>query len=100
MSITTKEEKTVKQGALVLRAINHPLRKQIYNHLVQNPKQPVNVLYKHFRIEQTVASQMLGILREAGFVTTERQGKFVLYSANTERLSQVLAQCQILNNQN
>jgi DNA-binding transcriptional ArsR family regulator len=41
------------------------------------------------RLEQSVASQHLAILRKAGFVKTDRDGKFIYYSVNTERLEEL-----------
>jgi DNA-binding transcriptional ArsR family regulator len=41
------------------------------------------------RLEQSVASQHLAILRKAGFVITERDGKFIYYTVNYKRVEQV-----------
>jgi DNA-binding transcriptional ArsR family regulator len=41
------------------------------------------------RLEQSVASQHLAILRRAGVVDTNRQGKFIYYTLNHERLAQI-----------
>lgn len=49
----------------------------------------VTELYVKLRLEQSVASQHLAILRKAGFVKTERDGKFIYYSVNTDRLQEV-----------
>ena len=38
------------------------------------------------RLEQSVASQHLAVLRKAGFVTTTRDGKFIYYSVNAGRM--------------
>jgi len=40
-------------------------------------------------LEQSVASQHLAILRRAGVVITERQGKFIYYSLDKDRLNQI-----------
>lgn len=80
---------TLKKVALVLRAINHPLRQQLLKLLHQHRRMAVSELYKKLHLEQSVASQHLAILRRAGFVTTEREGKFVFYSVNYARLKQV-----------
>ncbi|MCH5689900.1 hypothetical protein LWM68_40125 [Niabella sp. W65] len=37
-------------------------------------------------MEQSVASQHLAILRKADFVKTERDGKFIYYTVNTQRM--------------
>ena len=41
------------------------------------------------RLEQSVASQHLAILRKAGIVSTQRDGKFIYYSVNFKRLEEI-----------
>ncbi|MDB5252698.1 MAG: helix-turn-helix transcriptional regulator, partial [Flaviaesturariibacter sp.] len=63
---------TLKKAALVLRAVNHKLRQQILKLIHQKGKITVTEIYVKLRLEQSVASQHLAILRKAGFVTTIR----------------------------
>jgi DNA-binding transcriptional ArsR family regulator len=49
----------------------------------------VTEIYVKLRLEQSVASQHLAILRKAGFVKTDRDGKFIYYSVNAERLDEL-----------
>jgi DNA-binding transcriptional ArsR family regulator len=79
----------LKKAALILRAINHKLRQQILKLIHQNGKMTVTEIYVKLRLEQSVASQHLAILRKAGFVNTVRDGKFIYYSVNYERLDQI-----------
>ena len=79
----------VKKGALILRAINHKLRLQILKQIDEHEKITVTELYVKLRLEQSVASQHLAILRKAGFVTTVRDGKFIYYSINPKRFKEV-----------
>ena len=79
----------LKKAALVFRAINHKLRQQIIKFINQNGKITVTQIYVKLRLEQSVASQHLAILRRAGFVTTERDGKFIYYSVNHSRIAEV-----------
>jgi ArsR family transcriptional regulator, virulence genes transcriptional regulator len=79
----------VKKAALVLRALNHKLRQQIIKMLDENSKMTVTDLYIQLRLEQSVASQHLAILRRAGIVKTERDGKFIYYKVNEERVIQI-----------
>lgn len=79
----------LKKAALVLRSLNHPVRQQILAILHRQERVTVTALYMQLRIEQSVASLQLGILRRAGFVATRRQGRFVYYSVNYHRLSTV-----------
>jgi DNA-binding transcriptional ArsR family regulator len=79
----------LKKAALILRAINHKLRQQILKLIHQKEKITVTEIYVKLRLEQSVASQHLAILRKAGFVTTTRDGKFIYYSVNHQRLTEV-----------
>ncbi len=79
----------LKKAALVLRAVNHKLRQQILKQIDEQGRITVTDLYVRLRLEQSVASQHLAILRKAGFVRTERDGKFIYYSVNTKRLQEL-----------
>jgi DNA-binding transcriptional ArsR family regulator len=57
--------------------------------LDENKKMTVTDLYVQLRLEQSVASQHLAILRRVGIVKTTRDGKFIYYSVNNERLQQI-----------
>ncbi|MBK5271159.1 MAG: helix-turn-helix transcriptional regulator [Bacteroidia bacterium] len=79
----------VKKAGLIIRAVNHKLRQQILKLIDENGKITVTELYVKMRLEQSVASQHLAILRKAGFVKTVRDGKFIYYSVNTDRLKEL-----------
>lgn len=79
----------LKKAALVLRSMNHKLRQQMIKLLDENDKMTVTEIYVKLRLEQSVASQHLAILRRAGIVTTVRDGKFIFYSVNYERVAEV-----------
>lgn len=79
----------LKKAALVLRAINHKLRQQILKLISEHDRMTVTEIYVKLRLEQSVASQHLAILRKAGFVNTLRDGKFIYYSVSAERLVEV-----------
>jgi len=80
----------LKKGALILRALNHKLRQQIIRLLDENKKLTVTEIYVHLRLEQSVASQHLAILRRAGIVKTQRDGKFIYYIINHDRLGEIM----------
>jgi DNA-binding transcriptional ArsR family regulator len=79
----------LKKAALVLRAINHKLRQQILKLIAETQKITVTDIYVKLRLEQSVASQHLSILRKAGFVITIREGKYIFYSINKERITEI-----------
>lgn len=79
----------VKKAALVLRALNHKLRQQIIKTIHEHKRLTVTELYVKLRLEQSVASQHLAILRKTGIVTTQRDGKFIFYRINTPRIESI-----------
>ncbi len=80
----------LRKAVLVLRAVNHKLRQRIIELLEENESMTVTDIYIKLRLEQSVASQHLAILRRAGVVLTERQGKFIFYSLDKDRLNQIM----------
>ena len=76
----------IKKSAMVLRALNHKLRQQVIKTIHENKRLTVTQLYVKLRLEQSVASQHLAILRKAGIVSTERDGKFIFYAINFSRI--------------
>ncbi|PWT77102.1 MAG: transcriptional regulator [Bacteroidetes bacterium] len=80
----------LKKAAMILRALNHKLRQQIVRILDENKRLTVTELYIQLRLEQSVASQHLAILRRAGIVKTERDGKFIHYTISHERIADIM----------
>ena len=78
-----------KKAALVLRAMNHKLRQQMIKLLDESERMTVTEIYVKLRLEQSVASQHLAILRRAGIVITQRDGKFIYYAVNYPRVAEV-----------
>ena len=79
---------SVKKAALILRALNHKLRQQLLKLIEEEKKITVTEIYVRLRLEQSVASQHLAILRKAGIVNTERDGKFIFYTVNYKRIDE------------
>ncbi len=80
-----------KKTAAILRAVNHKLRQTMLKLLNDNAKMTVTEMYVKLRIEQSVASQHLAILRRANIVLTKREGKFIFYSVNYARIVELSA---------
>ena len=80
---------TLRRAVLTLRAVNHPLRKQILALIESRKKMPVTDVYAKLKLEQSVASQHLAILRRAEIVKTQRDGKFIYYSVNKKRVAEI-----------
>ena len=79
----------LKKSAMILRALNHKLRQQLLKLIDEQQKITVTEIYINLRLEQSVVSQHLAILRRAGIVSTKREGKFIFYSLNYKRLQEI-----------
>ena len=79
----------VKKASLILRSVNHKLRQQIIQLINENGQMTVTEIYVKLRLEQSVASQHLAILRRSNIVKTTREGKFIWYTVNHDRLQEV-----------
>ena len=80
---------TLRETVVILRAVNHPIREAIMEMLQEKENMKVTDIYVKLRLEQSVASQHLAILRKAGVVNTERQGKFIYYNLNETRVAEI-----------
>lgn len=83
---TTIDQQGLKISAEVLRALAHPLRMKILEFIDRNKEINVNKIYSTLDLEQSITSQHLRILRSAGLVETERNGKFIYYSLRYGKL--------------
>lgn len=79
----------VKEAAETIRSFNHPIRLQIVDLLEKNNRLTVTDIYVKLRVEQSVASQHLAILRKAGVLDTERNGKYIHYFLNKSRIDHI-----------
>lgn len=80
---------SIKKASLILRSLNHKLRQEILKIISEENKITVTEIYVKLRLEQSVASQHLAILRKAGIVSTQREGKFIYYTINTSRIEAI-----------
>lgn len=79
----------LRKSALILRAVNHKLRQEMIRLIHKQEKMTVTEIYVKLRLEQSVASQHLALLRRAGVVVTSRNGKYIFYSIDTERIDEI-----------
>ena len=82
-------EKNLKAASGILRAIAPPLRLRIMEYIDKNERINVNKIYNALKLEQSITSQHLRILRNAGQVTAERDGKFIQYTLNYDKIDSV-----------
>ncbi|MFN0213049.1 MAG: ArsR/SmtB family transcription factor [Saprospiraceae bacterium] len=71
----------------ILRALAHPLRMSIIK-VIHDKDGGANVgeIFSALKIEQSIASQHLRVLRQAGLVKTRRDRKFIYYTLDYERI--------------
>jgi DNA-binding transcriptional ArsR family regulator len=65
------------------------MRQEILQQMHREGRMSVTFLYKEMRIEQSIASQHLAILRKAGLVLSERNGKHKFYSVNYQQVKRL-----------
>lgn len=88
-ALRTMDYLKIKKAALVLRALNHKLRQLILKTIDEHKRITVTEIYVKLRLEQSVASQHLAILRKAEIVNTVREGKFIFYTINENRIADI-----------
>ena len=87
--VTFHNEK-LRVSSELMRALAHPLRLRILAFIDRHGTINVNKIYGALKIEQSITSQHLRILRNAGVLRAERDGKFIFYSLDKERLAQIM----------
>lgn len=73
----------------VFKALNDPIRRDILKHLRERDL-TAGEIADRFNISKPSISHHLEILRNAGLVTSDKQGQFICYSINTTVLDEML----------
>lgn len=73
----------------IFKALNDPIRRDILKYLREQDLTAGEIADK-FDISKPSISHHLDILRNAGLVTSEKQGQFIYYSINTTVLDDML----------
>jgi ArsR family transcriptional regulator len=84
--VTFQQEKLTMSTEL-MRALAHPLRLKILEFLDQNKNIQVNQIYNTLKIEQSIASQHLRILKNAGVLVADKDGKYMHYTIDYQKVS-------------
>lgn len=88
------EQSKLDGAASVFRAIAHPLRLTILAFIDQKEEVNVNKIYNTLKLEQSITSQHLRILRQAELVETVREGKFIRYGVNYDKVRFIVEQME------
>jgi len=79
----------IRKSVLVLRAVNHKVRQEMIRMIDREGRMTVTDLHLKLRLEQSVTSQHLALLRRAGAVFTSRDGKFIYYYVDHQRMKEI-----------
>ncbi len=87
--VTFNNEK-LQYSAELMRALAHPLRLKILEFIDSHGIINVNKIYNSLNLEQSITSQHLRIMRLAGVLHAQRDGKFIRYSINYKVVSKAV----------
>ncbi len=76
-------------SAELLRALSHPVRLKILSFISKNKEVNVNTIYRELKLEQSITSQHLKILRDNDLVTSAREGKMVFYTIEFPKIKAI-----------
>jgi len=93
----TASDEHLNTSAGIMRALAHGLRLRMIGVIDSKEEACVNEIYETLQIEQSVASQHLRILRQAELVQTRRDGKFIYYSLNYDRMLKAEGSAAVLS---
>ncbi|MBK6362877.1 MAG: winged helix-turn-helix transcriptional regulator [Saprospiraceae bacterium] len=74
---------------LLFKALNDPIRRDILD-LLKEKDMSAGDIAEHFNIGKPTISHHLDLLKQAGLVTSEKQGQFIIYSICTTVLDEIL----------
>lgn len=83
------EIKNLDKAILLLKSIKHPLRKDILKLIDSKKEFTVTEIYKKLQLEQSVVSQHLAILRTNKIVTKSKEGRFIRYKVNHDKIAEI-----------
>lgn len=90
MNISTLTPEQLEKAASMLKAIAHPMRIAILNHLEEGKSLTVTEIHELLGIEQSTTSHHLGILKDKGVLNSKREGKNTYYSLRNDNLSNIV----------
>lgn len=88
-SVPAMNATAFKAATMITRAVNHRLRRQIISLLDENKRMHVSDIYAKLKLQQSVTSQHLALMRRAGIVVTNREGRNIYYGLNYKRIAEV-----------
>lgn len=74
---------------ITLKALADPIRREILNMLKKGPL-PAGEISGRFPVSGAAVSRHLSVLKEAGLVRDQREGKFIYYELNASVLEEIM----------
>lgn len=72
-----------------LKALADPIRREILN-LLKKGKMSAGEITDHFEVTGASISRHLSVLKDAGLIRDEREGKFIIYELNASVLEEIM----------
>lgn len=90
MNISNLTPDQLEKASNMLKAIAHPLRIAILNHLEKGKKLTVTEIHELLNTEQSTTSHHLGILKDKGVLASQREGKNTYYYLKHDNFSSIV----------
>jgi DNA-binding transcriptional ArsR family regulator len=90
MKITALTPAQLEKASIMLKAIAHPIRIAILNHLEEGKKLSVSQLHELLNIEQSTTSHHLGIMKDRGILVSKREGKKIFYYIKDDSFNKII----------
>ncbi|MBL0190371.1 MAG: helix-turn-helix transcriptional regulator [Saprospiraceae bacterium] len=70
----------------LMRALAHPVRLKILEFIDRHKSINVNKIYSTLKLEQSITSQHLKIMKDVGLLECSKEGKYVHYSISYDKV--------------
>jgi len=90
MKIKDLSSEQLERAANMFKAIAHPMRIAILNYLDDGKKLNVTEIHELLNIEQSTTSHHLGILKDKGVLSSQRQGKYTYYYLKYDNIANII----------
>lgn len=93
-TLTPEMEKSLQEGAVLLRTLGHPVRLRIAAGLARESA-CVMQIWECLNLPQAVVSQHLKVMKQSGILVSHREGARVRYSLRSPRIAQIVGLLQL-----
>lgn len=81
----------LKEANALLRSLAHPLRMDILQFIDEHPNEPAGAIYHKLRIEQSICSQHLRILKSSWIISADKEFHNTLrYKIDYNKVEQIV----------